>query len=192
MTYGLLLVGSGLLAMTLISAQTPYWILAILFAIMGHGIGSTMAPMTAAVMNSVGRERAGLGSATTNTSREVGGVVGIALLGTILFTKLSSAIEPLLGATSLSASQRDAVVEIARHGVPGADQLAPLGLSPTQGLEVIGAFREAYMNGFHVAVAVAGAILLAAAFVANRYIPGRAAVRAAAEVPVTGEPVPTR
>ena len=190
MTYGLLLVGGGLLAMTTIDADTPYWFLAIFFAIMGHGIGSTMAPMTAAVMNSVGRERAGLGSATTNTSREVGGVLGIALLGTILFTRLSSAIEPLLAQTSLSRSQQDAVVEIARHGVPGAEQLAPLRLSPTQGLEVIGAFREAYMNGFHVAVAVAASILLAAAFVANRFIPGRSALRASERLP--GEPVPTR
>ena len=189
MTYGLLLVGSGLMAMTLVQADTPYWILGILFAIMGHGMGSTMAPMTAAVMNAVGRERAGLGSATTNTSREVGGVLGIALLGTILFSQLSSAISPLLAETSLNASQQQAVVEIARHGVPGTEQLAPLGLSPLQGLEVIGAFREAYMSGFHIAVAVAASILLAAAFVAYRYIPGRKTLQAAAETPVGAEPL---
>jgi EmrB/QacA subfamily drug resistance transporter len=179
MTYGLLLAGGGLLAMTFVQADTPYWILAIVFAIMGHGMGSTMAPMTAAVMNAVGRERAGLGSATTNTSREVGGVLGIALLGTILFSQLSSAIAPLLANTSLSAGQQEAVIEIARHGVPGAEQLAPLGLSPTQGLEVIAAFRDAYMSGFHIAVAVAAAVLLSAAFVANRFIPGRAALASA-------------
>jgi EmrB/QacA subfamily drug resistance transporter len=191
MTYGLLLVGTGLLAMTLVQADTPYWILAILFTIMGLGLGSTMAPMTAAVMNAVGRERAGLGSATTNTSREVGGVLGIALLGTILFSRLSSAIEPLLAQTSLTGEQQHAVVEIASHGVPGAEQLAPLGLSLLQGREVIEAFRDAYMSGFHVAVAVAASILLAAAFVANRFIPGRAALRAAAEAQVPGEPVVT-
>jgi hypothetical protein len=56
---------------------------------------------------------------------------------------------------------------------------------------VIEAFRDAYMNGFHVAVAVAASILLAAAFVANRFIPGRAALRAAAEAQVPGEPVVT-
>ncbi|HSL10510.1 MAG TPA: MFS transporter [Actinomycetota bacterium] len=189
MTYGLLLVGGGLLAMTLVEADTPYWMLAILYAIMGHGIGSTMAPMTAAVMNSVGRERAGLGSATTNTSREVGGVLGIALLGTILFSQLSSAIAPLLADTSLSAGQQRAVIEIARHGVPGAEQLAPLGLSASQGLEVVGAFREAYMSGFRVAIAVAACVMLAAAFVANRFIPGRSSMRAAADAPAPGEPV---
>ena len=188
MTYGLLLVGTGLLAMTQVQVDTPYWLLAIVFAIMGHGIGSTMAPMTAAVMNAVGRERAGLGSATTNTSREVGGVLGIALLGTILFTRLSSTIEPLLGQTSLTEAQQRAVVEIARHGVPGAEQLAPLGLSPLQGLEVIGAFREAYMNGFRLAVAAAASVLLAAAFVANRYIPGRGSMRSGTEARPEGEP----
>ena len=60
-----------------ISIETPYLLMAPVFAIMGIGIGATMAPMTAAVMNAVGPERAGLGSATTNSAREVGGVFGI-------------------------------------------------------------------------------------------------------------------
>ena len=102
MTYGLLLAGGGLLALSNISADTSYWVMLPIFAIMGHGMGATMPPMTAAVMNSVGPQRAGLGSAMTNTSREVGGVFGIALLGTLLFTRLNAALEPALGAIGLS------------------------------------------------------------------------------------------
>jgi hypothetical protein len=45
------------------------------------------------------------------------------------------------------------------------------------------------MSGFHIAVAVAASILLAAAFVAYRYIPGRKALQAAAEAPIGTEPV---
>jgi len=179
MTWGLALVGTAMLTMTRLGADTPYALLAIAFVAMGHGMGSTMAPMTAAVMNAVGRERAGLGSATTNTSREVGGVLGIALLGTLLFTRLSSAIEPLLARTDLTAGQQHALVEVVRHGVPSAAQLAELRLSPEQAAAVIGAFREAYMSGFHLAVGVAAAILLTAAVVANRFVPGRDAARAA-------------
>ena len=177
MTYGLVLLGLGLLLMSRAEADTPYWMLAILFAIMGHGIGATMAPMTAAVMNAVGPERAGLGSAMTNTSREVGGVLGIAALGTILFSKLSSAIGPLLGDAGLSPEQQSAIVGIARHGVPNPAQLAPLGLTPEQGAAVQQAFKDAYMLGFHRAVLVAAGILLVAAVIANRFVPGRATAR---------------
>ena len=95
MTYGLLLAGGGLLLLGLtLQADTPYRYLLPVFVVMGHGMGATMAPMTAAVMNAVGPQRAGLGSAMTNTSREVGGVFGIALLGTVLTTKLKTSFVP--------------------------------------------------------------------------------------------------
>ena len=87
-----------------------------IFAIMGHGMGATMAPMTAAVMNAVGQQRAGLGSAMTNTSREVGGVFGIALLGTILFTRLKSVLSSSLSGLGLSARQQAAIAVSAGHG----------------------------------------------------------------------------
>ena len=94
MTYGLTMASAGLLGLTLITPTTPFWMIAILFVMMGHGLGATMAPMTAAVMGAVGPQRAGLGSAMTNTSREVGGVLGIALLGTVLFDRLGSTLAP--------------------------------------------------------------------------------------------------
>src|SRR5439155_12826746 len=52
--------------------------------IWGIGMALTMAPMTAAVMASVPVRNAGIASATTNTSREIGGVFGVALLGAIV------------------------------------------------------------------------------------------------------------
>src|SRR4029450_11752956 len=84
---------------------TPFWIIGILFVLMGHGLGSTMAPMTAAVMGAVGPQRAGLGAARANTSREVGGVLGIALLGTVLFDRLGSVLVPKLAELGLTAGQ---------------------------------------------------------------------------------------
>ena len=51
---------------------------------------------------SCGLARAGLGSATTNTSGEVGGVFGIALLGTILFTRLEAVLGPSILRSAIS------------------------------------------------------------------------------------------
>src|SRR5947208_16122362 len=123
--------------MSRVGPTTSFWIIAPLFAMMGHGLAATMAPMTAAVMNSVGPQRAGLGSAMTNTSREVGGVLGIALLGTILTTKLKSSLGPALATLGLSAQQRTAIGASASHGEL---ILRGLGLTPAQTGAVRGAF----------------------------------------------------
>ena len=186
MTYGLLLAGGGLVALSMLTTTTPYWIMAVIFAIMGHGMGATMAPMTAAVMNSVGHERAGLGSAMTNTSREVGGVFGIALLGTILFTRLKSVLVPSLAGLGLTAQQQASIATSASHGQLDVTQY---GLTAQQQAAVGQAFGDAFMSGFRVALLVAGAVLLVAALLANRFIPGREAVREAApaDVPVAVE-----
>src|SRR5215216_7163841 len=150
MTFGLILAGTGLLLLSRISIDTPYLLLAPVLVMMGIGIGATMAPMTAAVMNAVGSERAGLGSAMTNTSREVGGVFGIALLGTILTTRLRSAIEPALSGLGLPAGQRAAIAEAAGHGA--LDRSVLTGLTPQQLNGVRQAFAESFMSGFRISL----------------------------------------
>jgi hypothetical protein len=129
----------------------------------------------------------------TNTSREVGGVLGIALLGTVLFDRLGSVLVPKLTALGLDGSQASAISQAASHGFVSPRDLTALGLSPEQMEGFAAAFREAYMSGFHLAVLIAGAILLIAAVVANRFIPGRAhadeihAIAARERVPSTAE-----
>jgi EmrB/QacA subfamily drug resistance transporter len=175
MTYGLILAGGGLTCLSLLTATTPYWMMGVIFAVMGHGMGATMAPMTAAVMNAVGQQRAGLGSAMTNTSREVGGVFGIALLGTILFTRLTSVLTSSLGSLGLTAQQQAGIATAASHGQL---DVTAFGLTPAQQQAVGQAFGDAFMSGFRVALLVAGGVVLLAAIVANRFIPGRETVRA--------------
>jgi EmrB/QacA subfamily drug resistance transporter len=173
MTYGLTLASLGLVGLTQVGSATPYWVIAILFVLMGHGMGSAMAPMTSAVMGAVGPQRAGLGSAMTNTSREVGGVLGIALLGTILFDRLGQVLAPRLTELGLSGSQSAALADAASHGFVSPAALRSFGLSPEQIGGFADAFRDAYMSGFHLALAIAAAVLATAAVVANRFIPGR-------------------
>jgi EmrB/QacA subfamily drug resistance transporter len=172
MTYGLILAGGGLLTLGLwLEVDTSYWLMLPVFVAMGHGMGSVMAPMTAAVMNSVGPQRAGLGSAMTNTSREVGGVFGIALLGTVLTTTLKDSLGPSLTGLGLPAPQQTLIAEAAGHGRLDPGLLA--GLSPDQAGAVQAAFGQAFMDGFQLALVIGGAVLLVAALVANRFIPGR-------------------
>jgi EmrB/QacA subfamily drug resistance transporter len=175
MTWGLLLASGGLLALSRLQLDTSYWLMFPIFMIMGHGIGATMAPMTAAVMNAVGHQRAGLGSAMTNTSREVGGVFGIALLGTILTTRLKGVIGPALSNLGLTVHQKAAIAAAAGHGEIDPGLLTRLGVPRGQQLAVFQAFRESFLTGFRLSLLVGGGVLLLAAIVANRFIPGRTA-----------------
>ncbi|MGZ8579572.1 MAG: hypothetical protein ACXWWX_08630, partial [Actinomycetota bacterium] len=154
-----------------LQTDTSYLYMLPIFAVMGHGMGATMAPMTAAVMNAVGPQRAGLGSAMTNTSREVGGVLGIALLGTILTTRLKSAFVPAIGDLGLSPSQTAAIGTAAGHGQVETSLLQ--GLTPEQQASIGQAFSAAFMDGFHVALVLGGLFLLVGALVAYHFIPGR-------------------
>ena len=188
MTYGLLLAGGGLLFFgTQLQVDTPYLLMVPVFIIMGHGMASVMAPMTAAVMNSVGPQRAGLGSAMTNTSREVGGVFGIALLGTVLTTKLKSTLAPSLAGLGLSSAQQSAIAAAGSHGT--LDPSVLQGLSPAQVGQVTTAFDQAFMAGFHVALFIGGVVLMIAALIAYRFIPGRNAVPVMAPGEATAVPV---
>jgi hypothetical protein len=110
----------------------------------------------------------------TNTSREVGGVVGIALLGTVLFDRLGSTLLPKLTELGLTAGQASAVSQAASHGFVSPAELAGLGLTPEQISGFATAFQESYMSGFHLALLIATLVLFTAAVVANRFIPGRA------------------
>ena len=64
--------------------------------IIGLGMGLTMTPSTAAITETLPAEKQGVASALNDTSREVGGAVGVALLGSILSSGYAGAIEPAL------------------------------------------------------------------------------------------------
>jgi EmrB/QacA subfamily drug resistance transporter len=169
MTVGPLLAGGGLLLLSRVGLHTPFSLIFPVFMMMGLGMGMTMTPMTAAVMNAVGPQRAGMGSAMTNTSREVGGVFGIALLGTLLTTKLKGTFSTLLGALGLPAAQKAAIVASGGHGA--IDPRALAGLGPQKIAGVYHAFGLAFVDGFHVALMVAAFFLIGAAIVSWRFIP---------------------
>ena len=81
---GLTLVCAGMLLFTTVEVGTEYLRIALTFFILGLGMGLTMAPSTTLVMDSIPEDKAGVGSATNDASREVGGALGIAIGGSVL------------------------------------------------------------------------------------------------------------
>jgi len=92
MTGGMTLVGCSLLVFAQLQPDSSYFQLLPGMILGGVGMATTMTPMTAAVLSSVPVDKAGVGSGMLNTFRQVGGALGIALMGAILASGSNTAL----------------------------------------------------------------------------------------------------
>ncbi len=115
-------------------------------------------------MDVLPRERAGAGSALTNTARQVGVALGVAVLGSILAQAYHQALSPALSA--LPASARGAA-----GGSIEATQAVAAQLG-TAGRALLGPANDAFVSAMHVTTIVAAVIALAGAIVVLRWMPG--------------------
>ena len=96
MTTGLLLVALSLIGLIFIELATPLWIVLGIFFVFGFGMGNVIAPASTVMQNVLPLARAGAGSAVQNTVRQVGGALGVAIIGTVLATQYASRVGPAL------------------------------------------------------------------------------------------------
>ena len=87
---GLVLVGAGLAIVAQLDTASSYWLLAGGLVVLGIGMGAAMTPATTAITEALPPARQGVGSALNDLSREVGGAIGIAVIGSILTSTYSS------------------------------------------------------------------------------------------------------
>jgi EmrB/QacA subfamily drug resistance transporter len=188
-TSGMLIMSLALAGYVLLGTASPAWLLGLLFFIQGAGIGVVMPAATSAVMDVLPRERAGAGSALTNTARQVGVALGTAVLGSILANAYQSALNPTLA--HLPAAARGAA-----GGSIEATQAVAARLG-SAGNFLLGPANSAFVSAMHVTAIVAAVISLAGAIVVLRWMPGlsRAAIQDStvrevpAEVITEGAPV---
>jgi len=93
MATGLVVIAGGFLILSFVTPATSYFALAVAFAVLGAGMGMTAAPATGEIMSAVPLSKAGVGSAMNDTTRELGGALGIAILGSIATSAYRSAID---------------------------------------------------------------------------------------------------
>ncbi|GGT30278.1 MFS transporter [Streptomyces atratus] len=164
-TVGMLLVALGLAAFALFDATTPVWVLCVLFFVQGTGMAHVMTPVTVSVMQALPREKAGSGSAINNTFRQVGGALGIAVLGSVLSTVYRGEIEGHLGV--LPAGVREAAGESIESTLGLADKLGPAGAP------LVAAANDAFLKAMHVTAIGSATIALVGALVVAMFLPGR-------------------
>ncbi|MEO6942389.1 MAG: DHA2 family efflux MFS transporter permease subunit [Terrimesophilobacter sp.] len=139
-----------------ISANTQWWQIAIGLFIYGFGIGLATAQLTGVVLKDVPVEKSGQGSGTQSTARQVGSALGIAILGTILFTSVGASLQARLADNpspdSVKTQIVDAVVNSAGNAIPGLKE---------RDATIYAAAQDAFSDGTrYSAFAAAGFLVL--------------------------------
>jgi EmrB/QacA subfamily drug resistance transporter len=151
---GLVIVAAGFGLLTRLTPDTPYLLIAVAFSVLGAGMSVTAAPATAEIMTSVPLSKAGVGSAVNDTTRELGGALGIAIMGSIVNVAYRSGID--LDGLRLPAGARAASEEsIGAANVVAGDV--------ANGDELTARATEAFTDAFTFANGVSVGIALAAA-----------------------------
>ena len=108
MILGLALVATGMACYASNTIMSDFWLGLVVRLITGLGFGITSAPVTESIMGSLPPSRAGVGSAVNDTTRQTGGALGVAVIGSIFAARYHSVIGKLL---FLPASVRAAAHE---------------------------------------------------------------------------------
>ncbi|MFE2212102.1 DHA2 family efflux MFS transporter permease subunit [Streptomyces canus] len=166
-TGGMLLIAAMLVAFATLEADTPIWLLEVIFFLMGTGMAHIMTPTSVVIMQALPREKAGSASALSNTFRQVGGALGIAVLGSVLSTAYRNGIESHLGL--VPAGVRHTAGESIEATLGVAAKLGP------RGEALVGPANDAFLHAMHVTALCGAGVALVGAVVVALFLPGRPA-----------------
>ena len=173
MTVGCALAGVGILLTSLllgphVDFSTLGWVL----PIAGIGFGIALVPVTSTPLTVVRPERSGMAASATNTSREMGAVFGVAILGAIVNAKLTGQLAARLKAIGIPPSFQSLVLHAVTGGGLGSSGAANQAEHSKNEViakiatKVVNAAYEAFGSGLHLALEISGALLLSGSIVA--------------------------
>ncbi|MFZ9629191.1 MAG: MFS transporter [Ilumatobacteraceae bacterium] len=173
---GLFSMSVGFFVMSRVQADAAYWgPIIISMLLMACGLSLVTSPSTDAVMGSLPREKAGVGSAVNDVSREFGGVLGVAVTGSVFLSLYSPRlVERFTALPGLVAALPDGVLDEARESVGaayGVGLRSPEAVRPS----VFAAVSDSFMHGFGTACLVVSIAALVGSALALRFLPARAA-----------------
>ncbi len=139
-------------------------------AVAGIGFGIAIVPVTSSALTSVPAEHSGMAASTTNTSRELGAVAGVAILGSIVNGQLTVQLAHRLAAIGIPVPYRSEVIAAVTTGSLGSQARGSAGKGNASIQEIIDkvvtAAYGAFGHGLDLALTASGALLLASAVVA--------------------------
>ncbi len=119
---GLVLVAAGMALMAQLGTTTSYWYFAGALLVLGAGMGAAMTPATSWITESLPKAQQGVASALNDLSREVGGAIGIAVIGSILAAGYRSNIDSSGLPAPVAEKARISIAVASKMGGPVADK----------------------------------------------------------------------
>jgi DHA2 family multidrug resistance protein-like MFS transporter len=163
---GLALMAAGLTIMANSTAGSGLGHYILATVLMAAGMGFAMAPATDSIMGALPTDQTGVGSAVNDTTREIGGVLGVAVLGSV-----ASSTYTHHAAAAFSPLPHTAD-DTARSSLAGALTIAHQIGGPT-GNHIANAARDAFIHGTSKGLLVAIIAAASGALLALRYLPAR-------------------
>jgi EmrB/QacA subfamily drug resistance transporter len=173
MTVGCVLAGAGILISNhVLGPHTDFSTLGWVLPIAGIGFGMALVPVTSTPLTVVRPERSGMAASATNTSREMGAVFGVAILGAIVNAKLTGQLGARLKAIGIPPSFQSLVLHAVTGGGLGSSGAASKAEHSKSAViakiatKIVNAAYQAFGSGLHLALEISGALLLLGALVA--------------------------
>jgi MFS transporter, DHA2 family, multidrug resistance protein len=175
-TVGLLLMSAGFLVVVGTGVDTAYWgRIIIAMVLMSAGLALTASPATEAIMGALPLAKAGAGSAVNDTTRELGGTLGVAIVGSVMSSAYSSHLVTALKGLGAPA----AATSLAQHSVVAGMRVAGA-LPPVVRDAAANGVRQAFVTGLHSGSLVAAGATAVAAIATLAFLPARVRRPAAA------------
>jgi MFS transporter, DHA2 family, multidrug resistance protein len=166
---GLFGISAAFLGYQLTTTTSPAWVYGVMAFTQGSFMANVMPPATTAVMASLPREQAGIGSSVNNTMRQVGGALGVAALGTVLTTAYRGGVEPLLRA--LPGIRADQVRQAGGSIQATQAEVADLAAAHPQDTRLLAPANDAFIHAMHLTTLTAAGVLAAAGLLVLAWMP---------------------
>jgi EmrB/QacA subfamily drug resistance transporter len=174
---GFALITLSFLGFQLLDQAAPLWLLVTTLSVQGLGMGAVMAPATESIMSVVPREKAGAGAAVNNTVRQVGGALGVAILGSLLATAYAAAVgravDVLPAAVRAEASTSIAATLEAARATAAQARAAGDASTAAAAAQLEDTARDAFVSAMHLTAVGTAAASAVAAVVVLVWLPGR-------------------
>ncbi len=181
---GLTFTAVGLAIFSQVQTDSSIWMVYLSILPLAAGMATTMTPLTTLIMSAVPLGKAGVGSAMNDTTRELGGALGVAVLGSLVASQFSSSIG------SAISGLPEQLRTIADSGLAGALRVS--GILAEDGntggaARVAQAGKEAFVDGLGLAAIVGSLVVFSAAVAAFFLLPRSTNVPAGSQPGVAGD-----
>jgi EmrB/QacA subfamily drug resistance transporter len=166
---GLAIFAAGLGWASTVDASTSYAVIAAQMVLLGGGLGLTTAPATESIMGSLSADKAGVGSAVNDTTRELGGTLGVAIVGSVFASIYSSRLASDSAVSALPTEVRATMERSVAAAQEVVAQL-PAGIASNARQAV----DTAFLDGMQVGSLVSAGMAAVAAVIVAWMLPARA------------------